>query len=142
MAEMPKPKIEIEKKEFVIKEGEYVCQYGEQWKSDLFTQAYNGFLPEHRDDMVMTWIHESGFNPEAVSGKNSNGTRDYGLCQLNSRYHWEFINSEEFKDPIKQIDYCLSVYRDAVKKKRPLSKVWYGWASRLKHKNKYTCNKI
>ena len=27
--------------------------------------------------------HESGFNPSAISPKNSNGTRDYGLMQIN-----------------------------------------------------------
>lgn len=29
--------------------------------------------------------HESGFNPKAISGTNKNGTRDYGLMQINER---------------------------------------------------------
>jgi hypothetical protein len=127
-----------------VKEGEYKCKYytDEQWKSDLLTQAYNGFLPEHRDDMVMTWIHESGLDPNIVSPPNTNGTRDHGFCQLNSQYHYKFIGTDAYNDPVQQVDYCLSVYKDAVKKGRALGKVWYGWASRLKHKNKYTCNKV
>lgn len=33
--------------------------------------------------MALAW-KESGFSPDAVSPPNSNGTRDYGLMQLNS----------------------------------------------------------
>jgi hypothetical protein len=59
---------------------------------------------------------------------------------LNSAYHSHFIQSEEFKDSYKQIDYCLGVLDDATKKKRPIGKVWYGYASRGKHINKFNCS--
>lgn len=53
---------------------------------------------------------------------------DYWLCQLNSEYHGKFIFknwynlkdwfSDNFKDPIQQIDYCFTVWKDAEAKKR------------------------
>ena len=56
----------------------------------------------------------------------SNGFSDYGLCQLNAKYHGKFIFansvnlhagfSENFKDPYKQIDYCWGVFQDGVKR--------------------------
>ena len=139
-----------------VEDGEYVCEYhtGEQWKSDFLTYAYNRFDPTHRDLMIRTWIRESGMDTNAISPPNRNGTRDYGFCQLNSAYHSKFINSEDFKDPYKQIDYCLSVYRDAVDSGRSFAdytpkrgewhvgSVWYGWSHRHEQANKYTCNKI
>ena len=70
------------------------------------------------EECVLTWEGESGWRKDIVSKANSNGTRDHGYCQLNSQYHKPFINSEEFKDPYKQIDYCISVWNDAVKKGR------------------------
>ena len=35
---------------------------------------------------------ESGLNPAAISPENSNGTRDYGVMQLNSQYKAYFID--------------------------------------------------
>ena len=46
----------------------------------------------------------------------SNGYSDYWLCQLNMEYHMLFIKSKDFKDPYKQLDYCLWVWQDAYKK--------------------------
>lgn len=69
-------------------------------------------------DCVLTWEAESGWRKDITSKANSNGTRDHGLCQLNSQYHKKFIQSEAFKDPYKQLDYCIGVWNDAVKKKR------------------------
>lgn len=34
----------------------------------------------------IAWV-ESRFNPRAINSSNQNGSRDYGLFQLNSRYH-------------------------------------------------------
>lgn len=45
-----------------------------------------------------------------------NGQRAYWFCQLYYTYHKEFINSAEFKDPYKQLDYCLGVWEDAKKR--------------------------
>lgn len=90
-------------------------------------------------DIVTTWQHEGDWQPEAYNGANSNGTFDKGICQLNSAYHSNYINSPEFQDPYNQIDYCMSVAMDARNKGRHLSTVWYGWASRGKHKHKIEC---
>lgn len=107
----------------------------DDYKQPLVQYASSLLPAHHRADMLATWYAESGFTPSSISGINSNGTRDYGICQLNSRYHTPFIESPDFQDPYKQIDYCVSVYYDAVKKGRSLGSVWYGWANRQKFKN-------
>ena len=38
-------------------------------------------------------------------------TRDYWLCQLNYRYNKKFINSPDFADPYKQLDYCYEKFK-------------------------------
>lgn len=38
-------------------------------------------------------------------------THDYWLCQLNYRYNKKFINSPEFDDPYKQLDYCYEKFQ-------------------------------
>lgn len=37
-------------------------------------------------------------------------TNDYWICQLNYTYNKKFINSEEYKDVYKQLDYCYNKY--------------------------------
>lgn len=72
--------------------------------------------------------------------RNRNGSFDKGLCQLNSQYHSPFINSKEFKDWRKQIDYCWGVWQDAIKKGR-IRTTFYGYNHRYtRSKNKYKCN--
>lgn len=38
-------------------------------------------------------------------------TNDHGICQLNYRYNKKFINSDEFHDVYKQLDYCYEKYK-------------------------------
>ena len=38
-------------------------------------------------------------------------TNDRGLCQLNYKYNKKFINSPDFADPYKQLDYCYEKYK-------------------------------
>jgi len=38
-------------------------------------------------------------------------THDHWLCQLNYKYNKKFINSSEFSDPYKQLDYCYEKYK-------------------------------
>lgn len=65
-------------------------------------------------NMILTFNAENGgWNKDKYSPKNKNGTRDYWLCQLNSAYHSKFINSDEFTDPYKQMDYCIWVWNNA-----------------------------
>lgn len=60
--------------------------------------------------------------------------RAYWFCQLYMTYHRDFINSQEFRDPYKQLDYCIWVWKDA-KKRGILSSTFqaYPW----RHKWKY-----
>lgn len=55
---------------------------------------------------------------------------DFGICQLNKKYHKDFINSQEFQDPYKQVDYCFGVWQDAIKKWR-LKTTFYAYRHRL-----------
>ena len=47
--------------------------------------------------------HESGFNNIAVSPKNTNGSRDHGVFQLNDKYH----HLKNVYDPIENIAYGI-----------------------------------
>ena len=38
-------------------------------------------------------------------------TNDRGLCQLNYKFNKKFINSPDFADPYKQLDYCYEKYK-------------------------------
>lgn len=38
-------------------------------------------------------------------------THDHWLCQLNYKYNKNFINSPDFSDPYKQLDYCYEKYK-------------------------------
>jgi hypothetical protein len=43
-----------------------------------------GFTPEQAKTMVAIAYDESGFKPKAVSRPNTNGSKDYGLFQINT----------------------------------------------------------
>lgn len=76
------------------------------------------------NNFILTLNSENwGWNIKATN-KNNNGTKDSWLCQLNSQYHSKFINSQEFQDPYKQIEYCLGVWQDA-KRKKVMPRYWY-----------------
>lgn len=82
------------------------------------------------ENLVLTWNSENwGWNKDSRSPANSNWTRDYWLCQLNSAYHSDFINSDHFKNPLSQLDYCLNVWVDA---KRKWTMPWYWYHPRHK----------
>lgn len=38
-------------------------------------------------------------------------THDHGICQLNYKYNKNFINSDDFHDVYKQLDYCYEKYK-------------------------------
>lgn len=79
-------------------------------------------------DFLLTLEGENGlWKWDRRSGVvGSNGYYDYGICQLNGQWHAKFIFangynlkagfSENFKDPYKQIDYCIGVWNDAIRK--------------------------
>lgn len=73
------------------------------------------FLTWTEKDVVCAVIQaESGFNPKAVN-KNSNGTYDYGLCQINSFWHIGpdkyFKTKEEALDPEKSVRFMVEQFK-------------------------------
>lgn len=56
--------------------------------------------------------HESGFNNIAVSRKNTDGSRDHGVFQLNDKYH----KLRNVYDPIENIRYGIGMLRNGLKK--------------------------
>lgn len=64
---------------------------------------------------------------------------DYGLCQLNYQWHKPFIDSEEFKDPYKQLDYCNWVFQDWIKR-WIIRTTFYWYNNRHKVKNNFIIN--
>lgn len=85
-------------------------------------------------NMILTFNAESPWRYELKeSPTNKNGTKDFWYCQLNSKYHIDFIKSADFKDPYKQMDYCVSVWKDAKKK---WSMPWY-WFYKIDERNWY-----
>lgn len=88
------------------------------------------------EDFVLTLKKECGeVSPTCKSYKiGANGHWDYGLCQLNYQWHQPFIDSEDFKDPYKQIDYCWKIY-EGYKKRGIIGKRFYAYNVRhlVKH---------
>jgi len=75
-------------------------------------------------DFVKLIECENGvWDPKRVSD-----THDHWLCQLNYKYNKNFINSTDFSDPYKQLDYCYEKF-----KINP--KLWY-WPNRKIHGKK------
>lgn len=68
-------------------------------------------------NMILTFQKENGsWDVNTVSKPNSNGTRDYGICQVNSKYHSNWIKDPRFKEWKNQADYCIEIYLKAEKK--------------------------
>ena len=58
-------------------------------------------------DFVKLIECENGrWDPKRVSK-----THDHGLCQLHYSYNKKFIDSKDFNDPYKQLDYCYEKYK-------------------------------
>lgn len=55
---------------------------------------------------------ESGFNNKAVSKPNKNGSRDYGLFQLNDKYH----KLKNVYDPIENTRYAIGMLKKGLAK--------------------------
>ena len=90
------------------------------------------FLISNNDkDFVYTLEAENGLWSTERSSiiVGANGYRDVGLCQLSRQWHSDFINSPEFKDYKKQLEYCWGVYQDGVKRGR-IKTTFYGYNKR------------
>lgn len=88
-------------------------------------------------ECVLTFEAESGWILDRKGNTmNKDGTRDFGACQMNSRYHahWIFKNgknekegfSDHFKNPYQQLDRCIGIWNDA-KKRRRLKTTFYAY---------------
>lgn len=87
---------------------EYAYRVSGGDKDFLYTlRAENGtFDPDRRSDII-----------------GANGYYDMGLCQLNYQWHSDFIDSPDFQDWKKQVEYCWQVFS-----KRPGA--FYGYFKR------------
>lgn len=65
---------------------------------------------------ILVLNSENGWRNKDAKNNNNNWTRDWGIPQLNSQYHSDFINSEWFENPLAQIEYGLGVWKDASRK--------------------------
>lgn len=84
-------------------------------------------------DMATTMIGENGW----FDLHRKSPTNDHWLCQLNWRRHKNFIKSPAFNDWNLQVDYCIGVWKDAVKKKR-IPTTFYAYKWRKKFVNRIT----
>jgi hypothetical protein len=85
-----------------------VAQYSQQQIQDMIraSAAKYGLPP---DVAIAVAQQESRFNPSAVSAANSNGTRDYGLFQLNTALLSDKgITPDQALDPAVNIDAGVS----------------------------------
>lgn len=81
----------------------------------LIMDEYN--LAWKEKDLLCAVIQaESGFNPKAINGKNTNGTKDYGLVQVNDKW-WigpgrYFASVEEvLNNPEKSVRFIVEQYK-------------------------------
>lgn len=92
------------------------------WVEQVSTPAiqHTGFSPEDQRQLMVQYAYDLGGldfvttiecenwnrNPDVVSK-----TKDYWICQLNYKYNKKFIESEEYKDVYKQLDYCYNKFK-------------------------------
>lgn len=82
---------------------------------------------------------ETNENGEEIEVEYKKREQSFGYCQLNKNWHADFINSAEFQDEYKQIDYCLGVYNDAVSRGR-IKTTFYGYNNRERVSHLLTFN--
>lgn len=101
----------------------------QDWLNYLYKKSW------YDKDILYTFLWEN-WTFELLRKSNqiwSNWYYDFWLCQLNKQHHAQFINSAEFKNPYKQLDYCLWVRNDAKAKWR-LATTFYAYNKRNKLK--------
>ena len=120
-----------------IKQMKIIKTWSDYEQLKLINYAYE--ISNNVDFIYTIEAESSKWSVDIVSVANSNGTKDYWICMLNSQYHSKFINSEDFKDWYKQLDYCWGVYQDWIKKSR-LETTFYGYNARSKVKDRFIIN--
>lgn len=71
------------------------------WPVALRDGAYTVLENENRQE-----------DPSAVSGVNSDGSRDYGCFQVNSYWHASFFASKTWSNPLDNAQYAYSIYEE------------------------------
>ena len=61
-------------------------------------------------DFIKLIEAESGWIVDRVSPPNSNGSVDYGLCQINGGYHRQIVTDPKFNDWRWELDTCYQMY--------------------------------
>lgn len=79
-------------------------------------------------DFILTIEAESRFNPRAV-GRNSNGTRDHGIAQINDYWHRDIVKDPRFADWKWQLEKGWELYKGGTK--------FYGFDVRHKVRNRF-----
>lgn len=107
-----------------------------EWLSYMYEKSW------YDKDMILTFLSE---NDNMWIDRPSNFTwfnwqRAYWICQLYYTYHKDFIESEEFKDPYKQMDYCMWVWNNA-KERWIIPTTFYAYAFRQNAMKKLVFNK-
>jgi len=83
-------------------------------------------------DMILTFLSENdSWELNRPSDKKwFDWNRAYWICQLYRTYHSDFIDSPEFQDPYKQIDYCINEWNRA-EDLWILDTTWYAYVFRF-----------
>jgi len=87
-------------------------QSKEYIKKLIVEEARRQGVPEYLALAVAA--QESGFNNVAVSKKNTDGSRDHGVFQLNDRYH----KLKDVYNPIENIRYGIGMLKAGLKKNK------------------------
>jgi len=138
------PKPVVSKKETVApppKDPQRIIKKG--WPAtDEIQNIVNYAYKKGGKDFLLTLEWENGlWKWDRRSGVvGANGYYDYGICQLNGQWHGKFIFangynlkagfSKDFQSPYKQIDYCIGVWNDAIRKGR-IKSTFYAYNKRL-----------
>jgi hypothetical protein len=81
------------------------------WTYDQIVQAAQsvGFSANSAQTIAAIALAESGGNTQAISSPNTNGTRDYGLVQINSVHFGNGTSQAQALNPIAALSYALSL---------------------------------
>lgn len=90
--------------------------------SNAYNKLFVYYGKKHNIPAELLWgiaKTESGFNPRAV-GRNSNGTKDIGLMQVNSIHEAELksrnLTLDDLYDPKINVEYASEVLAKCIKK--------------------------
>ncbi|XP_019517771.1 PREDICTED: lysozyme C, milk isozyme-like [Hipposideros armiger] len=108
----------------------------------LKAHGMDGFYDYSLANWVCMAEHESGFNTEAFNGKNSDGTSDYGIFQINNKW-WCKDNTRSSKNACNimcnkfrddDINDDILCAKRVVKDPNRMS-AWRGWEDHCKNKD-------